>query len=70
MPIRVINDNRSRSVLQHLDWCNECFGPGPKIESEHLAEKYRWCYKYTGFGIYVFYFQSEADYMFYLLRWP
>ena len=69
MPIRVISEHRRRDIAQQLVWCDEQFGPGPKIDSSYLAEQHRWCYQYNGFGIYVFHFQEETDYMFYLLRW-
>jgi hypothetical protein len=69
VPIRVINKYRRPDVPQHIQWCNEQFGLGPEINSQYLAERYRWCYQYNGFGVYVFHFQDETDYMFYLLRW-
>lgn len=69
MPIRVISKYRHPDIPDQIQWCNDQFGVGPEIKSEHLAGRHRWCYQYNGFGVYVFHFLDDNDYTFYLLRW-
>lgn len=69
MNVRILNRMPESDFSEQVLWCTQCLGPGREVYSVTAAELHRWSYESVGFGIRVFYFRDDADYMLYLLRW-
>jgi len=70
MNVIIYNNLTSQHKFQEiLSWCNQYFGPGPKVYNNISAELYQWCYDNSLGTIKIIYIKDDRDYMLFQLRW-